>query len=183
MSLKTPGDRLVAVGVVVKPHGVRGELCVDSEAQSPTLFAEAGRVYLRRGKSPAKEYAVAASRPHQDRVLLTLKGVADRDAAEALRGLEICVAAADLPAPGDDDIYLHELEGLTVLAEDGAALGTLEGFLLVAGQETWVVRHASGREILLPSDPQFVLDIDLEHRTARVAPPEGLLDLYLGDPS
>jgi 16S rRNA processing protein RimM len=180
MSPETPGDRLVAVGVVVKPHGVRGELCVESRAESPTLFEDAGRVFLRRGKGPAREYAVAGARTHQDRVLLTLAGVAGRDAAEALRGSELCVAAADLPEPGDDGVYLHELEGLAILSEDGAALGVLEGFLLAAGQETWVIRHPSGREILLPADPQFVLDIDLTARTARVKPPEGLLDLYLG---
>ena len=183
MSPKTPGDRLVVVGVVVKPHGVRGELCVDSQAQSPSLFEDIGRVFLRRGRSPAKAYSVLGARPHQGRLLLTLEGVDGRDAAEALRGFELAVAAADLPDPEGDDIYLHELEGLSVLAEDGSRIGTLTGFLLAGGQETWVIRHASGREILLPADPQFVQDIDLDNRTARVTPPEGLLDLYLGDPT
>lgn len=181
MTAANRGDRLVIVGAVVKPHGIRGELCIDSHADSPLLFERVGRVFLRRGKAPAREFAVRASRVHQDRVLLTLEGVADRDAAEALRGFDLSVAATDLPEPEDHGLYLHELEGLAVRLPDGTPLGTLEGFLFAAGQETWSIRHPSGREILLPADPAFVRDIDLDAGVAVVEPPEGLLDLYLGD--
>jgi 16S rRNA processing protein RimM len=181
MPAQAPGDRLVAVGGVVKPHGGRGEFCIDFHADSPFLFADAGRVFLRRPGGRAREYAVTGSRPPQGRMLLTLKGVSDRDAADALRGLEVAVAAADLPDPDEDEIYLHELEGLVVRLSDGRELGVLEGFLFAGGQETWVIRDPKGREILLPATPEFVLDIDLDARVAMVEPPEGLLDLYLED--
>ncbi|MCM0754714.1 ribosome maturation factor RimM [Desulfovibrio aminophilus] len=181
MSATAPGDRLVAVGAVVKPHGVRGELCIDCHADSPFLFEEAGRVFLRRPGGRAREYAVLGSRPHQGRMLLTLRGVSDRDAADALRGLEVAVAAADLPEPEEDEVYLHELEGLAVRLPDGRPLGELTGFLFAGGQETWAIRDPEGREILLPATPEFVLDIDLDARVAVVEPPEGLLDLYIKD--
>lgn len=182
-----PVRGLVAVGTVIKPHGIRGELCVESHADSPLLFG-AGRTLLLAssssggGKGRPKPYAVTACREHQDRLLVTLAGIADRDAAETLRGLEILVPATDLPEPDEGEVYLHALLGARVETADGNPVGVFEGILEGGAQaeyDTWIIAAPGGREILLPAVPDFLLELDPEAGLIRIDPPPGLLELYL----
>ncbi|MCF8605952.1 ribosome maturation factor RimM, partial [Gordonia sp. HY442] len=78
----------LVVGRVVKTHGVRGELVVDVRTDDPqTRFAVGARLIGRAPKSAGStEYTVTAARNHSGRLLLSLKGVADRTAGDALRG-------------------------------------------------------------------------------------------------
>lgn len=189
--MSTSARVLTAVGAVSKPHGVRGELRLRSWASSPSIFSGLARVWLGKDEAVAKEYAVAAARPHQDAVLLTLKTVADRDAAEKLRGLRVFADLKDLPEREDGDLYLREVEGLRVylpLPEgemDPAKrpfLGVVGGFLDAGGpvsQEIWSIVTADGKEILFPADPRFVLDVDVQAGEAVIDPPPGLIELYL----
>jgi 16S rRNA processing protein RimM len=137
-----------------------------------------GRVWLRRGQARAEAYPVAAWREHQGRVLLTLEGVADRNAAEALRSMEVCVRREDMPDPGEGELYLHDILGFTVRLEDGTPLGPFARFIETPGGEVWVVEHPDG-EILLPGVDEVVVGIDVEAESITVDPPEGLLELYL----
>lgn len=177
---------LVRLGEIVKPHGLKGEVCVACDADSPFVFDVLSVLYLvkpqdRRADKPQR-LKLRAWRLHQDRPLLTLEGVEDRNAAEALRGLLVYAKTSDLPPPDEEGVYLHELQGCEVFLQDGERLGRIDHFLFPsAEQEIWSIHTDSGREILLPAHPQTVLDIDLDARRVRVAPPEGLLELYLGE--
>ena len=112
-------------------------------------------------------------------MLLKLKGVDDRDQAEALRGHTVLVRQDDLPELDDGEHYLYELMGCRVVLEDGTDVGVLEHFYETPGQDTWVIVDGQKREILLPAVPEFVLDVDLDSEVVTIAPPEGLLDIYL----
>ncbi|MGE4292351.1 MAG: ribosome maturation factor RimM [Desulfovibrio sp.] len=180
MTDPTAADReLVLVGKVIKPHGIRGEICVESYADSPALFFGLAAVLLGTGRGKPVRFALRAARGHQDRLLLTLEGVADRNRAEELRGREVFVRESDLPELEDDEFYLRDLLGLDVLLEDGTRLGVLENFLETPGQLVWSIAHDSGKEILLPAVPEFLVDVDPEAGTITVAPPEGLVEMYL----
>lgn len=189
--------KYVVVGEVSKPHGVKGELCILCYANSPSLFgavksvrlvppagAAPGRSLL--GKHPARTavavYKTLAFRPHQNRALLTLEGVADRDQAEALRGRLVEVDADLLKKDSPDEIFIHELLGCRVresgAPEDAPDLGSLEDVQDEAGQELWVIARPDGGEILLPAVPEFVEDIDLDAGLIVICPPPGLLELY-----
>lgn len=170
---------MLVVAEVVKPHGLRGEVCIDSHADSPFLYDEVPCLFLgKKGQKP-RRFVVRSSRKHKGRILLTLEGVNGRDAAESLRGFEVMVREADLPDTGEDEVYMYELEGMSVELEDGTVVGTISNFILAPGQETWVITSADGREILFPAVEEFVLSVDLEDETIVVNPPEGLIDIYL----
>jgi 16S rRNA processing protein RimM len=170
---------LVLVGGVVKAHGIRGEICIKSHAESPSLFGSVPALYLRDGDKPPRSFAVRSWREHKGFVLLVLKGVADRDQAEALRGFEVLVREEDLPELDEGEHYLYQMLGCRVILEDGTDVGVLDTFFETAGQDTWVIINEAGTEILLPAVPEFVLDVDLDAGVIVVDPPEGLLDLYL----
>lgn len=176
---------LVRIGEIVKPHGLKGEVCVACAANSPFIFDGLREVFLAgpqdaRGESPAR-VLLRSWRLHQDRPLLTLEGVGDRNASEALRGKLVFIQTSDLPPASDEDVFLHELLGCEVFLKDGARLGRIDHYLFPsAEQEIWCIVTENGREVLFPAHSQTVVDIDLDTRRVLVAPPEGLLELYLG---
>ncbi|MBF0481508.1 MAG: 16S rRNA processing protein RimM [Desulfovibrionaceae bacterium] len=191
---------LLVVGRVGKPHGLKGELKVVSLADSPFAFLELKRLYLRQGAGaqgkaaakapavpgPARPVAVLSARVHADTAILALEGTGDRDQAEALRGLEILAARRDLPDYDPGDVYIKDILGSQVFTgeswEEAAPLGTLDGLFEAPAQEIWVIKTPGGREVLFPATPEFTRDLDVAGRRVLIAPPPGLIELYLGDP-
>ncbi len=180
-------DKYIIVGSVARPHGVRGELCIDSHADSPSYFARGSLLRLSPPADPGrgKDYAVRAARPHQGRILVTLEGVPDRNAAETLRGLAVCVPVDRLDPPEPDEVFLHQLLGLRVRLVDAKPddpdLGVLEDVRDSGGLELWIIRDAKGREILFPAADALVPELDLDAGVAVIDPPPGLLELYQGE--
>ena len=169
---------MLEIGRITRGHGLKGEVRVESFAESPDIFS--GTLWLADGKNPPFPKKITGMKTHQGHVLLRLEGVNDRTAAEGLRGLTILADAASLPELPDGGVYLHELIGLQVVdAATDAAIGALERVDARSGQEIWVIRTEEGKEILFPAVEEFVAGIDPEAGTVRVTPPPGLLELYL----
>jgi 16S rRNA processing protein RimM len=156
-----PDDRL-EVGRVVKPHGLQGEVVVVAITNHPERFDAGNRVWV-----DDVERVIVTSRTHQDRWLLRFDGVADRTAAEGLRGAVL--TAEPLGDALEGEVWVHEVVGAEVVDRAGAPIGVvtaveanpahdllvLEGGTLVP--MVFVVEQAPGRVV-----------VDL---------PEGLLDL------
>jgi 16S rRNA processing protein RimM len=130
-------------------------------------------------------HTVERVRACRGELLLTLRGVDSRDKAEELRRHHVLISRNMLPPPAEGEVYLFSLPGLRVLARDeegaDADIGRIASVDTPAGQEIWTILTPEGREILFPAAPDFVLDIDPEAGFARIAPPPGLLALYLGE--
>ncbi len=169
----------IHMGTITRPHGIRGELCVDWYADSPrALQAE---FFLQAGNEPLRSVDGAKVRMHKGRPLLTLPHVQDRNAAELLRGVRIYISRDSLPEISEDEAYLHDLIGLTIVeSSTDAELGILEGVEFpTESQMLWSIRAASGQEILLPAVEEFIDNFDMEAGIVYVSPPEGLVELYM----
>ena len=119
-------------------------------------------------------------RMHKGRPLVIFEGVNDRTAAELLRGHVMLVPEDTLPELDEDEVYLHDMLGLSVVLDaTGQKLGVLDHVLFHGEQELWSILTPEGKEILLPAVPEFVADIDLDTEIIRITPPEGLLELYM----
>lgn len=170
--------RLVGVGRVLKPHGLRGELCVEIHASSPLFFEGLSRIYLELPGRNARPCIVEAWRPHQNRVLLQVDRSQGRDQAETWRGARVLVRERDLPVVDEEAFCPEDILGLPVFRVDGRRVGVLEDMRDMAGQEIWFVRDEAGNEILLPAVEEIVVEVDLEQGLVRVDPPDGLIELY-----
>jgi 16S rRNA processing protein RimM len=182
------GD-LISVGRVVKAHGIKGELCIEYNAESLDLLADF--IYLQNAnntsKSTPRKYTICGLRLHHERPLLLLEGVADRSAAELLRNCAVLVPANRLPPSLPGEIYLKDLPGLNVFVQSDAPgdkenqpLGCISQVQDVAGQEIWVIITPEGQEVLFPAVPEFIVTLSPEKGFVLIAPPPGLLELYLG---
>ncbi|MDL2285144.1 ribosome maturation factor RimM [Desulfovibrio sp. OttesenSCG-928-F07] len=179
-------DELINIGHIVKAHGIRGEICIELNADSSDLLCDF--IYLQSpANSTPVRYTVKSIRMHHERPLVTLNGVPDRTAAELLRNMDIFIPQSRLPVLNDDEFYLTDLPGLQVFVRtedtnEPYELGILEFADEIAGQEIWTIRSNSGKEVLFPVAEQFVELVDFDKNIAVICPPPGLLDLYLNEP-
>ncbi|MCF8104620.1 MAG: ribosome maturation factor RimM [Desulfohalobiaceae bacterium] len=171
-------SNFVIVGAVSKPHGLKGEICVKSYTDSPFLFQELKRIYLRLPDRFPKRYTVESVRFNRDRPLLSLQEIRGRDQARDLAGAEVLIRRKDLPEQDANEVMIADLVGLEVFRPDGRSLGSIQEVQVHSGQEIWVISGAKGEEILLPAVDQFVLEIDVRAGRAVVEPPPGLIELY-----
>ena len=169
---------LIEIGRVTRCHGIRGEVRIESWAESLDLFS--GPLWLSDGRHEAVKREVASLRAQQGAVLVRFEGVENRTAAEGVRGLTVLVPTASLPDLDEGEVYLHELEGLTVIDDaSGKVIGVLQRVEQNVEQELWLIESLDGKEILFPAVKEFVGHMDLQAGSVRILPPPGLLEIYL----
>ena len=138
----------LVVGRVAKAHGITGEVAVEVRTDDPDLRFAPGKTLRARGfrdSDQERRYVVEAVRAHGGRLLVRLAGVADRAAAEALRGSLFLIDTDELPPIEDpDEYYDHQLEGLGVQTVSGRHIGTVAEVLHTAAGEQ--IGRASCRE-------------------------------------
>jgi 16S rRNA processing protein RimM len=178
---------LLVVGVIVRPHGIHGELVVDVRTDEPDDRFTAGRTMVTaraargaRAGDPVVtgELTIDALRPHQGRLLITFDGIADRSMAEGLRGVLLCVDSADVVPPTDPDEFLdHQLVGLAAVDENGERLGEVVRIEHAPASDLLHLRLPDGRTALVPFVREIVPEVDLAGGRVVLTPPGGLLDL------
>jgi 16S rRNA processing protein RimM len=169
-----PADELVAVGRVGPPRGVRGDVFVEPWTDVPGERFVPGAC-LRT--AAAGTLTVADAWRTGGKQVVHFAGIDDRRAAEALRGTELFIAAADRPALTDpDEFYDSDLVGLSAQTADGSPLGTVTA-VTHAGGTAYLVVEVDGREQLVPFVAAIVPTVDLAGHRVVIAPPDGLLDL------
>lgn len=126
----TPGERpsdLVDVGQVSGAYGIRGELRIRPYSAEADVLLNVRNWWI--GLPGWHEVAVLQARRHGDEVVARLKDVADRDAAEALRGAVVRVSRDCFPVPEEGEYYWVDLIGLAVFNMRGEWLGTVAGLM------------------------------------------------------
>jgi len=158
----------VLLGVVAAPHGVRGLVRIKSYTEDPMAVASYGLLSDESGK---KKYRVEALSAARGAVLARIEGVADRTAAEALRGLRLYVERSALPETGEREWYEADLIGLSAVGKDGRDWGKVMAFHdFGAGP---MMEVSAG--LMLPFTDEAVPEIDVEGGRIVIDPPAGLL--------
>lgn len=161
-------DERVVLGVVTRPHGVRGEVRVHRFHAGSTLLLEVERVLLRpKDGGVEREVRVRSSKRSGDADVLLFEGCAGPEDAEALRGAELAVPRAWLPEPAEDEHYHVDLVGLRVV-EDGTALGEVLEVIAYPSVDALRVRTERGT-IEIPILEPYVVAIDAEGGAIEVA--------------
>ncbi|NCC21632.1 MAG: 16S rRNA processing protein RimM [Alphaproteobacteria bacterium] len=171
MSGIAPSPSRVCLGRIADAHGVRGLVKIQPYGEDVGLL-EALDVWSAKDGGDLLEISL---RNLVGRFTLAeIKGVADRDAALALRGTELWVARADLPEPDEDEFYIEDLKGLAVRfasGEDGGKIVAVQDFGAAPLLE---IRPPSGPTWYLPFTREYVPDVDPEGGFVVIDPPEGL---------
>lgn len=161
----------LCVGVIVGAHGVRGDLRVKSFTETPEDFVSYGPLTDAAG---TREFRLRILGGGRGALRVHMDGVEDRDAAEALAGVELFVARDRLPAPEADEFYHADLIGLRVERPDGSPYGTVRAVHDFGAGDVIEIALADGGIVVLPFTRTTVPTIDLEAGRAVVVPPEEL---------
>lgn len=174
---KSPGSPsgepvYLVVGFLRRAHGVHGEIIMDLHTDFPERLQSGRKLFLGEEH---KAMTLAGARPHAKGMLVKFKGIETPEDAALLRNQWVYVRAADMPRLPEGKLYQHQLFGFHVVDENGDPLGELVEIIETGANDVYVVRNATGGEILLPAIPSVVLELDSERRTLRVHLLEGLI--------
>lgn len=169
MTVRTPAER-VEVGRILRPHGIRGEVVVEPFSEIEKRF-EAGAELLLASRS----VTIAEVRPHRGALLVRFEGVADRTAADALRGGVLEVPREAVPEAPEGTWYYFELVGCRCLDRREGDLGEVADVVEDGGGLLLDVRKES-RRLLVPFVRELVLEVDPGERRIEVDLPEGLIE-------
>jgi len=138
--------RLVLLGRFGAPHGVRGEIRLQSFTSDPLAIASYDGL---TDKSGARHFRLRAVRPQgKDMLVAQVEGVDDRAGAEALNRVELYVARDKLPAPEEDEFYIADLIGLRAETAEGVEIGTIVAVRNFGAGDILEIAPAQGPEKL-----------------------------------
>ncbi|MEV0596701.1 ribosome maturation factor RimM [Nonomuraea cavernae] len=164
----------LVVGRIGRPHGVRGEVTVEVRTDDPELRLAVG-ASVETDPADRGPLVIESRRWHKNMLLLAFAGVADRGAADELRGTMLVIDSAQVaPSDDPDEFHDHQLIGLTVETGSGEVVGEVTD-VLHHGQDLLVVRRGGQDDALIPFVKPLVPEVDLERGRLVITPPEGLL--------
>ena len=149
---------LIQLGFVGAPFGVRGWIKLRSHTDPPERLLEHRSLRIGQG-SAWQNYRIEASGRSGGALTVKLRGVEDRDQAQALRGAQVCVPRSELPQRDDGDYYRADLIGCEVVNLEGVGLGIVQHFIESPAQVLMVVRGA--QEFWIPAVPRHLWRVDL----------------------
>jgi 16S rRNA processing protein RimM len=170
-------DRLVVIGEITRPHGLRGEVRVNPLTDDPERFMDVRECVVWDPAADRREpRRVDAARRHGAAVVLALSGSASVTDARALVGRLVAVPASEArPAP-EGWFYPWQLAGCRVETVEGAVVGVVTRIDRTAAHDLWVVADGD-REHLIPAVAEIVVEVDLAAQRVVIRPPAGLLEL------
>lgn len=172
----------VLMGTIGTAQGLRGEVRVKSFAAEPAAIGDYGHLHAEDGRS----FEVLEVREAKNVVIVRFRGINERNAAEALNGLDLYVERDNLPDDDldEDEFFYADLEGLEALDGEGKSYGTVTGVFDFGAGDLLELKGPGKRPVLIPFSEWSVLEIDLDAGTMLVDPlAAGLVDDKDADPS
>lgn len=181
-------DAPVIVARIARPHGIRGGLLLEAETDHAEALLRAGRrldlidagADARAGAGAdgalrPRALTVETAKLHGRRWLVEVREVADRTAAEKLRGARLAVPRDELPDLPDGGYLLHDLIGMSVCEAD-MTIGVIREVYDQPGAPLLAL-DVGGRERLIPFEADLIVELDFEAGEVHMKLPAGLLDI------
>lgn len=167
----------IAVGIIRKPHGVRGEASVEPWTPSLDRFNELRSVTLvSPDETETRDMQIETVRANVDRALVKFAGIDSPEGLRELRNWTIEIAAEDARKLDAGEYFLHDLVGLTLVDAEGRQYGEVKDVYEGGGGLLLSVAGPKG-EFEVPFAAEICTEIDLPGRRIVVALPKGLDDL------
>ncbi len=169
--LKNP----VLMATIGAAQGLRGEVRAKSFTTEPTTLGDYGNLHSEDGRV----FEVLEIREAKGMAIVRFKGVNDRNAAEALRGLDLYIERENLPDEllEDDEFYYADLEGLEAFDDNGTSYGIVSAIFDFGAGDLLELKGPNKRPMLIPFSETAVLEIDLDAGRILIDPmAAGLVD-------
>jgi 16S rRNA processing protein RimM len=159
----------ILLAAILGPQGLKGEVKAKIFTATPEALAAYGPLHDRSGR----RYDIAALRPTGDgEAAIALKGIADRSAAEALKGTELFVSRDVLPETGPEEFYHADLIGLEAQDSEGRVVGRVAAIHNFGAGDVIEIARGDGDSVLLAFTRETVPVIDIPGGRIHIAVPE-----------
>lgn len=146
-------DDKITVAIVLKPQGIRGEIKVKALTDSAEALTAFKSVLI-----DGEEYFVLSARTQGEFAYLNLKGIADRNAAELMRGKNIEVERSEMPELPEGRYYIADLMGCAVVNERGDRLGTVVD-VTPAKTDIFTIER-DGKQVMFPAADGVITKVE-----------------------
>lgn len=167
-------EETLEIGVITKPHGIRGEVKVKLHFEGSDALDVASKVQLVHADGKRSWHGIDHARASGKGMLLALEGVATMNDAEALRGVTVHVLRSELPALEEGEYYLADLVGCTVYSS-GAPLGVVREVRPDPSIDTLVIETPSGEILEQPVSDAWVGPVDVAQKRVELLNEDGLI--------
>lgn len=168
-------EQMLRVGVITSTHGVRGEVKVFPTTDDAKRFKTLKKVILD-GREPL-ELSIEQVKFFKNMVILKFKGYDNINDVETWRQRDLLITRDQAVELKEDEHFITDLIGLTVVNEEEAVLGRVKDVLETGANDVYVVELTGGKELLLPAIKDCILNVDLEGGRMKVHVLDGLMDL------
>ena len=166
------------LGKIVKKYSFKGELLAKLDTDEPELYEHLDAIFIDiRGR--LIPYFIEHSQLHKSDLLrLKFEDVETEEDADILLKSDLYLPLAALPKLEGNKFYFHEVIGFTMTDTNFGIVGTIQSINDSTAQSLFVLDR-DGKEILIPMNDQFIIEVNRQDKTILVDTPEGLIDLYL----
>src|SRR6266478_5165900 len=163
----------ICVARIGAAHGVRGAVKLWTFTEDPFAVKEYGPLTTKDG---ARQFEVTHVREAKDHLVATLKGVATREDAERLNGIELYIAREKLPETDDDEYYHAELIGLAAVNGANEPIGRVIAIHNFGAGDIIEIAPPNGATMLLPFTKAVVPTVDLQGARVVIELPDEIED-------
>lgn len=166
-------EQQLRVGVISSTHGVRGEVKVFPTTDDPNRFKELKEVFLDTGKDLIP-LEIEGVKFFKQMVILKFKGIDNINDIEKYRGKDLLISKENAVKLEKDEYFIFDLIDSEVYTDEGEKLGRLTEILKTAANDVYIVKTEQGKEILIPSIKECIMDVNVENKKITVHLLEGL---------
>ena len=168
-------EELFRVGVISNTHGIRGEVKVYPTTDNVRRFDDLKEVILDTGKEQLILH-VTSVKYFKNMVILKFKEFDNINDIIPYKGMDLLVTRENAIPLEEGEYYIADIIGSKVITDEDKILGTLTDVLQTGANDVYVVKTKDGKEVLLPSIEECILDTDIENKIVKVHIMKGLLD-------
>lgn len=168
-------EELFRVGVISNTHGIRGEVKVYPTTDNVRRFDDLKEVILDTGKEQLILH-VTSVKYFKKMVILKFKEFDNINDIIPYKGMDLLVTRENAIPLEEGEYYIADIIGSKVITDEDKILGTLTDVLQTGANDVYVVKTKDGKEVLLPSIEECILDRDIENKIVKVHIMKGLLD-------
>ena len=164
------------VGVIVKTHGIKGEVKVFPTTDSPLRFDDLTHVKLKLGKTE-RELKIEQARYFKSLVILKFEGIDNINDVEQYKGADLFIPREEGVELEEGEYYIADIIDMKVVSDTGEELGIVRDVLETGANDVYIIKRKGAKDLLIPATEECVLDIDIENNVMTVHLLDGLLDL------
>ena len=167
-------EELLRVGVISSTHGVRGEVKVFPTTDDPERFRLLKEVLLDTGREKLS-LKIQNVKFFKNMVILKFEGYDNINQIEMYRGKELWIRRDQAVELKENEYFIADLVGLTVIDDEEKVLGTLTDVIQTGANDVYAVKLENGKEVLIPAIRQCILDVDVKNGIMTVHLMKGLI--------